>query len=565
MRLCFGILAALFLLSCGRDGDSEAGSSPSTPSPSSPPAPPPGPVPIPPALAARVPVGGWSAVDFDWQDPGGWTTVDVTTAGISPTSGSPQTSAIQALINASSAPTVLYFPPGTYRTGTLTLRSDLIIRGAGDSTVFLLQGTGGAFRAAGRGGEWDWPWMSSEYQPRPVSASVPPGGTQVTVNSVTGLAVGDTVVVEAALPAYSFASAKWSHGGIFHVAALSGNTITLDVPLGAGLPQSTGSDVSRVAKLLPLRNLGIENLKIVPPSSGTAGGADAIYLVTCENAYVRNVTSVNSISDHLMMVACNRIEVSGCFFDYRVSTTPNNGYGILLEAKCTRIRIIDNIMKDLRPPVAWQTGCNFVVYAYNFHVDRLRDYVHATGTSAASSGSWIQSASLNGIMNGSLPVDVVFHGNYPHSNLVEGNVMYASVVDYDHLTNGPWNTFFRNRVLCNPIPWGDWLEGVALWIDGPSDNQTFVGNHVLNAGRIQQVTHNGPRLPSGILVGANLRPTGVDWGGLPSGAELPASLYRTDRPGFWPDSLPWPPFGPGVPASTANKIPAQMRWEAMNP
>jgi hypothetical protein len=562
MRRLLALLAAACLVPACGGGSGGSGGGASDPGPIPPD---PGPIPVPPGMVGRIPADGWTGVDITWQDPGGWTTIDVTTAGISATSTTTQTSAIQALINASSAPTILYFPPGTYRTGTLTLRNNLIIRGAGDSTVFLLQGTGGAFRAIGQGGQWDWPYMSAEYQPRSVLASVPPGGTEVTIASTMGLAVGDTVVVEGALAAYSFPSAKWSRGGIFHIAAISGNTITLDLPLGAGLPQATGSDVSRVAKLNPRRNVGIESLKIVPPASTSAGGADAIYFVTCENAYIKNVTSVNAISDHLMLVSCNRIVMSGCFFDYRVSTSSNNGYGILLEALCTRILITDNIMKDLRPPVAWQTGCNYVVYSYNMHVDRLRDYVHATNDPAANSGSWIQSASLNGIMNGSIPVDVVFHGNYPHTNLVEGNVFYGAVVDYDHLTNGPWNTFYRNRVVSNPDHWNDWLEGIALWIDGPSDNQNFIGNHLLHSGLIQEVTHNGPVLPTGTFIAANVRASGVEWGDLPAGTALPSSLYRTTRPDFFPATLAWPPFGPGVAGSATNKIPAELRWEAMAP
>ncbi len=43
---------------------------------------------------------------------------------------------------------------------------------------------------------------------------------------------------------------------------------------------------------------------------------------------------------------------------------------------------------------------------------------------------------------------------------------------------------------------------------------------------------------------------------------LPPSLVYTQAPSWW-GTTPWPPFGPDVAASTSNKIPAHLRYEAL--
>jgi len=42
--------------------------------------------------------------------------------------------------------------------------------------------------------------------------------------------------------------------------------------------------------------------------------------------------------------------------------------------------------------------------------------------------------------------DLVLHGNYPFANLFEGNICQNVMIDASHGINGPYNTFFRNRV-----------------------------------------------------------------------------------------------------------------------
>jgi hypothetical protein len=54
----------------------------------------------------------------------------------------------------------------------------------------------------------------------------------------------------------------------------------------------------------------------------------------------------------------------------------------------------------------------------------------------------------------------------------------------------------------------------------------------------------------------------VTWDATITTQQMPPSLTYSQKPAFW-GSSPWPAFGPDVAASLTNKIPAQLRYEAM--
>jgi hypothetical protein len=176
--------------------------------------------------------------------------------------------------------------------------------------------------------------------------------------------------------------------------------------------------------------------------------------------------------------------------------------------------------------------------------------------------AWIESATANGITSGTLESDLCLHGNYPHTNLLEGNVGYIAVFDYVHYANGPNHLLYRNSLRGQPKPYGYWQEGDSAWVDGPSDHETFIGNHLLNDSVIQLLMSDGPRLPLETFVGANVVHGAVEAGDLAQAVSLPPSLYLDAKPDFWPAGMAWPPFGPDVSASATNKIPAQVRYES---
>ena len=158
---------------------------------------------------------------------------------------------------------------------------------------------------------------------------------------------------------------------------------------------------------------------------------------------------------------------------------------------------------------------------------------------------------------------MVFHGNFPHHYLVEGNVFYNAVFDYHHFENGPGTTLLRNRILGSPATLTWWMNGYGTWLDGPHDGENLVGNVYLHDAVLTFELHNGPRAAQDTFVAGNTWSGSIDWGDLGADTPLPSSLYRSCPPHFWPADLPWPPFGPDVVGSETARIPAQVRYEAL--
>ncbi len=517
-------------------------------------------------LVDRVPPGGWR--DVAWEDPypGQWETVDVSDHGVQPGAGD-VSAALQVIIDGLTVPTVLEIPAGTYELhSTVTMVSDLILSGAGpEETVFeLVGGLTGAFSWAGEGGQWSWSWIEEEYQPRAVTAAVAADETVIMIESTAGLAAGDIVVVAETLDNPSFPSAALSKGGIFELTEVTADSVTVDLPLAIGLRvQNDAGEPTVVAKLRPMVNGGIENVGFSSPTLTSYDDAIvAVYQV--DNVFIRNLFSTNSFGADVRVSNSRRVSLLDCFFDGTQGNAPDGGESIWIDQLNTRVMVANNILREKHPPLMVQVGGNFVVYAYNFHVDRLADYCHETDDPNCRELDWIRDPEVNGIARGWHGLaDVVFHGNYPHHYLIEGNVFYNAIFDYHHFENGPGTTIYRNRILGSPDDLTWWMNSYGTWIDGPHDSQNLVGNLYLNDSFITLDLHNGPTEAQDVFMAANRLSGAVDWGELPDDTTLSPSLYRSCPPPFWRDDLPWPPYGPEVDDAATNRIPAQIRYEQL--
>ena len=283
---------------------------------------------FPPELARRLPSPGFS--DVTWQDPfpGQWKTVDVTKRGIEPGAGD-VTEALQALVDGLGEPTILYFPPGTYRFSKISMRkgdlpenpqagptNNVIFRGAGPAkTLFKPPHDGTVFGLLGKGGWYEWPNLSEEWQPRKITADVPAGATTVPIASTKGLEVGDTVLVVEDLVEYSYKAAKRGRGGVFVVTKIEPGRITLNLPLAIGLEQVAERD-GFVAKIDPARNVGFENFRVEMPAQKQKGRkGPIIHIKRSRNIYVKNVESFNPTGHHVMVAYSHRVVIRDCFFD----------------------------------------------------------------------------------------------------------------------------------------------------------------------------------------------------------------------------------------------------------
>ena len=454
----------------------------------------------------RFPSSGWSAVH--WDDPGGWTIVDVTTAGISP-GGSNSAPTLVQLADQATVPTIFYFPPGDYTfTSAVDINdSNIIIRGAGsDQTRFFLDGSGThEIRFIG----WD-------DDPIDILSSVAENAQSFSVASTGGLAVGDLVEVSQELPEWD---AEWgirSWGQLVFITAISGNQVTVDLPLSLGLD---GTRRPQVQKINAVRNVGVEDLYIERKQYGESNN---IEMRSVYNGFIRNVESANAVKFHAFVYRSRQVEISGNYFhDAQNYGTGGHGYGVNLENLSTNILVTNNIFKNLRHHILVQTGTNHSVISYNYNVDIVE------------------------------LVDLSMHGHYSNHNLYEGNIVWwAGFADFWGKV-GPENTLYRNQIGGR----AEDDEGVVIYDD--SDRQNVVGNDFLRNSRIAKDADVDDTYEEGNVISGQ-----VEWNSLSNGSTLPASLYLTEAPDFWGNQA-WPPFGPDASGSATNRIPAQDRYDAI--
>ncbi|MEV4560826.1 ricin-type beta-trefoil lectin domain protein [Kitasatospora sp. NPDC049285] len=223
-------------------------------------------------------------------------------------SGGDDTAALQAAINQAAALPLdaqgfrgaVQLRAGQYRlAGTLSITaSGVVLRGASaDSTATSLVATGATARTLVTvGGSASYTVQGAQQQV--TDAYVPVGARQLTLGSTTGLAVGDQVVVERpttqawidALGMTGLWSPNWSLRSERRITAVSGNKVTLDVPLTTALEKQYTQALVYEYTYPRINHVGIENLS----SDGQAMTADPNY---ASSFYNSSFSEFNAVED----------------------------------------------------------------------------------------------------------------------------------------------------------------------------------------------------------------------------------------------------------------------------
>jgi parallel beta-helix repeat protein len=186
----------------------------------------------------------------------------------------------------------------------------------------------------------------------------------------------------------------------------------------------------KIKKIYPVTNVGIENLKIKRLDTGSAKPGSNISFEYAVNCWVRGIESEKTSQHHVNIAYSSNIEVSGCnFVDANSREDGGFGYGVILELSTNYCLVENNLFQYLRHSMAVQGGANANVFTYNYSRDPKDGYD-----------------------------DLTLHGNYPYSNLFEGNFVEKIEADDTHLNNGPFNLFIRNRAH----------------VEGESDDNTII-------------------------------------------------------------------------------------------
>ena len=341
---------------------------------------------------------------------------------------------------------IIEIPAGNYLfKKPVSIPSNILIKGAGsDQTIlnFNLNGNGDLFSIQG----------NIINNSTPVLSGTTKDSKSIKVNSAVNFNAGDYALVKQT--ANNLLESNWAYNSFFQIVKINkikGSEISFDKPLRVDF-LSSGNPT--LVKINPVQNVGIESLKIkrLDASSGQTSNIFFNYAVNC---WVKGVELENCNYAQITLQSSAYTTISGNYlhdaFDYG---SGGKGYGIVLQFGAGDNLVTDNIVKHLRHSFLLQAEANGNVIAYNYSYD------------PHWSESWFPDNSAG---------DIVFHGNYPYANLVEGNIFQNLVIDNSHGINGPYNTFFRNRI-----------ESYGIVMNGNSgDNMNFIANEITGSGLLK--------------------------------------------------------------------------------
>ncbi len=434
--------------------------------------------------------------------------------------------AINAAIQAAPTPGFVWVPPGDYRIATIIqMRSEIVLQGAGpDQTRLLID-----LPAYGHRGGIEFTGSKNNVDIA-VTAGYTFGSLTLELASTTDIEAGallwlyqdndEEVMFTADYWNVDYAADSMSQ--MVGVAAVNGNSITLDTPLRLNYQASLNP---RVQVVEPIQNAGVEGIYLERLDTADAY---TISLTYAQNCWVRYVESRRTFRAHIWAFYSRWLTISDNYFyeahDYGGG---GHGYGVTLADSTSDVLVTNNIFHTLRHSMMVKEGANGNVFSYNYSFDNI--YAKADGS---------------------------FHGHYNYANLFEGNEMEQIIVADWWGPSGPYSTLFRNRLqdyvgirVQDHSHYTNVVGNVTPNIEVRKDPDVIIGGYPVYMGEVEHE-----------LVDGNLVDGVLEWSGAPDPLLLPASHYLAAPPAFW-GNKPWPAIGADVDdVPTPITLPAQDRY-----
>ncbi len=498
------------------------------------------------------------------------------------------TAAISAAIDACPPGKVVYIPAGTYRLNAGIYRPyarGITIRGAGMGRTILKANASKMITL----GTSDWPRPTSGLT---IISGSNKGSSTVTVPDAASINVGNLVrITQDNLP---YVIASWapqtntrSFSATFRVTAKTGTTVTVSPEI----PFTFDRNPTLIQySLPPLVNTGIEDITF--DGNGIAGFPIEFYQTW--GCWVKGVEILRSTSRQVFLYNFVNGEVRDNFIHSVIGGGPNHE-GIDLYEDCSFNLIENNILYNGGFPGITlgdsKGGCVGNVIGYNF--------VYAANVGSASmSGADIS----------------VSHGPHNGFNLVEGNIAGGLLSDgyfgsTSHSTalrnwlTATHPTATANLIAVNVGRWNNYFSLVGNVLGSASFAATGLYAPEVGFGYNQPVIYKlgfpnlgnnsysmtwGPTNPPDYFLQLNnnnpggqlqeldlnvkatmLRHGNFDyltkttkWDPAISSQSIPASLYYSSKPAWWPSDVAFPSIGPDLnPMNGSN--PAYQRFKAM--
>ena len=480
---------------------------------------------------------------------------------------------VQAAVDACPAGQVVLLQPGTFTVSqTVTLTKGVVLRGSGSagapSGTTVVKTGGGTVLAIGA--DRDATCNPGSSGARSLTADAANGSTTLAVGTAaSGFTAGDLAFVD------QVDGPEIDQGDCTFFKRVSGRSATQRVEIGAvdagagtltlSSPlhwtyRAASPELAQVVRVTRpvVRWAGIEHLAVQggtnPSYNGAmAGGIDVSNAAYC---WVKDVQTDGTIGGmHVALTGTYRCVVRDSWFhesaDYNFSA---DCYGIVIRCGSADNLVENNVVRWMNKPILFNVSGGGNVVAYNY-VDN----------SWATPPAWQET-------------NIDCHCSFPHMELIEGNFAPHVGATTTH-GNAGYLTFFRNysssRFADPPVVGfsGTQTGNVsAIQLPGDDVGMNAVGNVLGLAG--WSAVYEGSGNPNavyrlGTIAASTIYRHGnydvlndaVLWDPTNDVRALPASLYLSAAPAWWPAGTPFPWAGSDL-TPMVGTLPAKARSDA---
>jgi len=487
---------------------------------------------------------------------------------------------------------VVYLKAGTYHLSAgidFANHSNVTLRGAGPTQTILVfsggSGCGGPIADACIQGSFNW--SGGPQHLTSWTAGYSPGTTTITLGSVSGLSVGQILILDQAndlldtgqvfvcdneraddrhtgcdsggntgAPGRVVDGVDYGQQQYVRVTAINGTKVTISP--GLYMPNWRSSQTPGAWWATSAITLsGLEDLALDHASSNEDSGTMFFNAYEC---WVKNVKSLSANRNHVWLQYTVKSIVRDSYF-YGTKNARFESYGVETWQSGDDL-VENNIFEHVTNPIL-HGNTSGSVFAYNFSTNDYYENAswmmpavmsHDAGTAMdlfeGNQGSEFEEDSIHGSHNfatvfrnqytglesgksqQTIPIQLQSHTRY--DNII-GNVLGTASYHKTYQFAAPaWITFGCDRSI--------YVLGFAQKCRGdaavPPDGLVLTtlmrwGNY----DTVNQATQWNPNeVPQGLSQFANP---------LPPTHNLPASFYLSAKPGWW-GSMPWPPMGPDV-------------------
>jgi hypothetical protein len=307
----------------------------------------------------------------------------------------------------------------------------------------------------------------------------------------------------------------------------------------------------------PASGDGIEDLSLDHNSSEAQYG---ITIFNCSGCWAKGLRSIRPNRAHVHIELSSRAVVRDSYF-HGTRNEASQSYGV--EAFPGGDTLIENnIFQQITAPQVLSGPCSGCVIAYNFSIYDLYNPSTYLSHSVFLHSSGIDNVLIEGNVGAGMYSDL-FHGTHHFvtvfRNRYNGWESTGPTVNLTAESLWPFSRFFnivgnvlgesgrQTNYQRTPSAGAD----PAIYVLGTGTSTCCltgdpnVATTLMRWGNYDTVTAGGRFLPSEVpssLDGAQAPYSNP----VPGSQTLPASFYRSTRPGWWPAAKPWPAIGPDV-------------------